>query len=349
MLHTLFIADLHLLRLLSLLPNNFSETEGLALQLSAVRKILQYARSRGIKYVIQLGDVFHIATPTQTAVVALLSILSEFPDVHIFFIPGNHDYQTIGQHSQQIIAHIGNTIKGSNITVFDKPAVIKLGGVPIYFCPWPYHGAPTTPHLCIGHFDINGLRYANGTTVIHKIARESLGRHNLWVMGHNHTPQFNGNIFNPGTPYQVYSNEHHHKKVLELMVDYQNGALRHKPIWHNFVPPYILRPIEYNKEEDLQQIVNIPNTFWLITVGPQAPPLSSKWLVEHPNIISRPARTKSKIQTQSLTTKQIMPGFSPLFMLDNFLKDRGLSAAKIAEGYAIISNILQNLRSGDSG
>lgn len=345
MLHTLFLADLHLERMLSLLPN-LSEEEGLALQLSAIRKIFQYARTHNIKYIIQLGDCFHVATPKQSTIIALLSLISEFSDIHIFFILGNHDHSVIGQHSQQIVAHIGNKIKGSNITVFDKPTVIKLDGIPIYFCPWPYNGAPTTPHLCIGHFDISGLRYANGVTVVHKVERGTLGKDNIWIVGHNHTPQFGGNIFNPGTLYQIYTNEHYNKKVLEAEVKFEDNKLTINPIWHNFRPPYILQPIEYNNENDLTRITDIPNVFWLVTVNPEVPPLSSKWLTEHPNVMSRPARIKQKqIHSISIETKQIIQGFHPAWMLDSFLREHGLPLAKISEAHTIITNILKEIDS----
>jgi hypothetical protein len=337
----IYIGDPHLGRLVGLLAELTDAATTIRMQLAALRMIYNYARKKDIKHIIYLGDLFHTSSPRQTTIALFLQFLREYPEMHNYIIIGNHDHITIGVHSQQVLSSIGKYIQGSNIYVFDKPTSINIAGIPTWFCPWPYVEAPTTPHICIGHFDIAGAYYADGYVVKNKIAIEDLGKDNFWVIGHIHIAQ---NHY-PGTLYQVNFDEPPEKGFLQTNAKFSNGKLQVNSYWQPITPIFILHNIEYKNATQLADIAVSKTHLWRLIRRKDSPPVPQEWLINHPNVsvseIREPATAILPVHTAM--SLQNSSEISPDWQLKEFLEERGVPTAAIIRGREIVRDIIRKV------
>jgi hypothetical protein len=351
MVKFIFIGDCHLERLVNLLAELCDAQTTILMQLSALRIIYNYARKQDIKYIIYLGDIFHSATPDQTTIALFLQFLREYPEMHNYMIPGNHDWSSVGVHSQRTLSAIGQFIEGSNIYVFDKPTKITIEGVPICFFPWPYTvtpniknmayiKAPDTPHICIGHFDLSGARYSN-TIARNKSRVEDLGKDNFWVIGHIHVAQ----RYYPGTLYQVNFDEPPEKGFVEAHAVFRNGKLQVRSHWHPIKPVFILHNIMYNSEDQLADIVVSKTNLWKLTRHKNSPVVPQQWLINHPNVSVSGIRETTPVILPIHTSINLQnsPEVSPQWGLADYLTERGASPELISRGVGIIDDIIRKV------
>jgi DNA repair exonuclease SbcCD nuclease subunit len=351
MVRIIYIGDVHLERLVNLLAEMTDAVSTIQLQLSALRMVYNYARKQGVRHIIYLGDLFHTAAPQQTTIALFLQFLREYPEMFNYLIPGNHDFSMIGVHAQQTLSAIGKFIEGSNIYVFDKPTVINIEGVPLFMCPWPYtvghniHGmvhidAPKTPHLCIGHFDIDGAQYPD-YSVRNNTRSENLGTHNFWIIGHIHLAQKHY----PGTLYQVNFDEPPEKGFVETWATFSNGKLQIKSQWHQIKPVYTLHNIVYTDEAQLREITVSKINFWKLSRRKNSPLVPQQWLLNHPNVTVGGVRepTPLNLPINVILPMKALQDIKPDWNLKEFLEERQVPPHLIARGIEIVHGIIQRI------
>lgn len=172
-----------------------------------IDRVCDYATHRDIKTFIQVGDLFdNRKALTHNTIEAALDIAEQVSMTfdYAYFIVGNHDTankDTMFPHALMIYENI------PNIIVVDKP--MKVGN--ILMLPWMFDMEDMDDaHICIGHFDINGVvMNSTGTTSRnHRLNFSDFQKYRMTISGHYHTPNnYENNIKYIGTPYQLTFND----------------------------------------------------------------------------------------------------------------------------------------------
>lgn len=141
---------------------------------------------KGIKTIIQLGDIFHhqyvLCSATLNTAYAFFDILKEF-ELHI--IVGNHDVPKKNYTSENSLKLLS---EWPNITIHEKITTIDN----ITFCGWgsKIDDIPDNQKIVFGHFDIRGFEMSAGKIAEHGFtASDLMEKCHLLMSGHYHKPQ----------------------------------------------------------------------------------------------------------------------------------------------------------------
>jgi hypothetical protein len=124
---------------------------------------------------------------------------------------GNHDIfwkHSLAVNSPDLL------LKGyDNITLYDKPTKITLGGADIDMIPWicdenmeevqRFIRASVSP-TCIGHFELSGFQLMKGVQAFEGTSADFLDRYDAVFSGHYHTQSESGNVRYLGVPYEMF-------------------------------------------------------------------------------------------------------------------------------------------------
>lgn len=204
----------------------------------ALNQPLKWARKKGIKHVVLLGDICEGPRMSYEAQIQFLRLLRTPFKFHI--IPGNHDMiaedPSLG-HSLQIIQEFGLP----NVKVYTTVTTRGL----VRFCPWPCSEFDKG-YLNIAHVDVQGSVTDSGR----QNKSEKLTKSNAdALIGHIHTSQKIRNSVYPGTLYQTNFGEGLEKFFAHCV--YDDG-------WETTLvpvkPTYRLHTLEVRSKKDLRKI-----------------------------------------------------------------------------------------------
>ncbi len=175
-----------------------------------------------------LGDVFDnrqaINIKALNMGIEIFEELSKIFKDGIFIICGNHD---IFNKSTNDI----NSLKAlkwiPNVTVFEEPAEVKVGGATFVMMPWrkDYHAerefinsfkGKFVEYLCC-HADIAGMKFNSNTLVEHGCTATEYAGFGRVYSGHIHYAQRFGNITMLGSPYQITRADRGNTKTVVLL------------------------------------------------------------------------------------------------------------------------------------
>lgn len=170
---------------------------------------------RGIKTILHLGDIFDRRKYTNHQTLhafkeAFFDQLVEH-DIHMVLILGNHDvyYKSTNEVNSPELFLSQYT---ENITVINKPQVVKVGGAKVAMIPWinaknyeeslEFMADCGCEVLC-GHFEIKGFEMHRGGGVnTSGLKAEIFDPFEIVFSGHFHEPSSDGRITYLGAPYE---------------------------------------------------------------------------------------------------------------------------------------------------
>jgi len=170
---------------------------------------------RGIKTILHLGDIFDRRKYTNHQTLhafkeVFFDQLVEH-DIHMVLILGNHDvyYKSTNEvNSPELFL----SQYKDNITVINKPQVVKVGGAKVAMIPWinakNYEESLEFMDDCgcevlCGHFEINGFAMHRGGTLSKGgLKAEIFDPFEIVFSGHFHEPSNDGRITYLGAPYE---------------------------------------------------------------------------------------------------------------------------------------------------
>lgn len=224
MLRLITIGDLHFDKLKKLFPNNHVE-----IVCSEFRRVCNYAVEKGVKYIVQLGDVCDTSRMSYESHVGLIQVLHEFTNTLEFhFILGNHDFDEHGVNSLQILETIKKTGGLQHVSIHTKPTQKVVEGVTLNFLPYPHKVVITSDNQSVNfaHFEVSGSTRDNGRTIENDVKIED---NNVWILGHLHTPHdLSSRIKYSGTLIQYNFGENEEKGFIDCKFKYEDGVLKHK-------------------------------------------------------------------------------------------------------------------------
>lgn len=164
-----------------------------------IRKVLEYARARQIRHVIQYGDVCDGARMSYDSMCALDDLFREHQDLVFWIILGNHDMLgTVPEagHSLQVLQRMVRDLK--NVRIMVNPVTKKIDGAPVRFLPYP-HTPDKRGALNVFHNEVYGSKSDSGR--VYKDDQLSKSKC-VSVGGHLHTAHQVRNTHFSGTLYQ---------------------------------------------------------------------------------------------------------------------------------------------------
>lgn len=283
MLEFVTLGDLHLDKMYKLYGDKTLE-----LQIKEAEKVFKYAKKKGIKHLIQLGDVAHNPRLTYEAQIALQRLLDKYDGhINIYIILGNHDLEMTDVHSCEPLHEMVRSNKYKSVWFFDKPKQMILDGVPVNFLPFPYK-EPLDDKEAINcaHLERPGAIRDNGSKIV--TGGDPDNKSGKWILGHLHTPQVVGNSLYTGTVYQTNFGESLPKSFLHVRAEYNKKKnklkTRHKVI--EVDPAFKLFNLKVNSLQDFDTIED--NELYLYKVFIQEDvQVPDNLLSKYPNIVNR--------------------------------------------------------------
>lgn len=172
----------------------------------AIERILKYAKSKNLDFIVVMGDTLdkfrNVDTEVHTMATSFISSLSEI--CHVYLIIGNHDYPNNSVFLSKTHAFSG-FYKWTNVTVVDEVVKRQIKGENFTFCPYVATGRFiealessedeifhwTESRVIFGHSEIYGCKMGG----ILSTAGDKWEEKNPFViMGHchdHHYPQSN--------------------------------------------------------------------------------------------------------------------------------------------------------------
>lgn len=328
MLHAIFSSDWHFDGLKNHFPDNHSK-----LVEQEVRKTYEYAVQNGIPYVIVPGDISDTYKMSPSSQKALLSVLVDFDQfVKTIYMKGNHDHGDINSTSLDLFEDFAEYKLLKNFKVIKKPTVLKLDGVYVNFCPFPYDDLLPTKKaaLIIIHKTVQGVTTDNGRpAVVRKNSKFPVG--STVVSGHEHKHQVvycnKVPVIYPGNIYQKNFGEQLPKGFIELKAKYSGTKLKTKWEFVETLPNFRLVTVKVDKQEEFSKLVNDSMIRYRLYLGPGvvAPSSIRKTF---PNIDqiwetgkSIKGVVKSSFETVSDASKEI-PKVDHTYGLKDFVKSK---------------------------
>ena len=180
--------------------------------------LFPYLKENSIDTVIQLGDLFD-----RRKYINFLSLAEarryffdpmEESCIKLITLVGNHDIfwkESLKVNSPDLLLK-----DYGNITIFQEPSSITLGGVSFDIIPWicKENEAEIATFIeqspsdyCIGHFEIAGFQMMKGIDNHEGVDRSYFKQYKQVLSGHFHTKSNEGNITYLGTPYELTWND----------------------------------------------------------------------------------------------------------------------------------------------
>lgn len=317
------IGDVHLEKLGHIIPN-FND-----LVILTLKRTLDDALDRGATHVVFVGDIFDNAYPSQAAQVAFLDLLTDYPDLQVLIIPGNHDFADIDTDSLRI-TRWAKKLK-ANIRVIAKPTLIKIDGLRYYFMPHPFvQDMPSKADLGFAHFAANGARGDNGFTV--RTKHQPKGK---WILGDFHGAQV-GKVKRcyyeyVGSLTQLSFEEKAKKSVISI----EDG----EKVRRRVDLAYKLRKYTLSSDEELADCTfGEENTYYSIKTK-NGYVLPKGWALEHPEVVRQGASSaKRDPRAAMLVANEIVHPLSQLlpYLLNAKVKpERAERAVELANSLKI--------------
>lgn len=212
--------------------------------------------------VIHMGDMFDNRKSTDYWSIDWVRrvILDPLKKYNVHVILGNHDifYKNTTKISSPVLL-----LKDyNNITIYDKPSNVSIGGLDMLFVPWitPDGEAETLQAIqntlakvCLGHLELNGFYVNKTTSQEHGRDKDTFKKFDKVFSGHYHTRSDDGKVFYLGNPYQLYWSDYNDQRGFTI---FDTETFEIIPINNPFEMFKICNYNEDNLETDLDKYKN---------------------------------------------------------------------------------------------
>jgi DNA repair exonuclease SbcCD nuclease subunit len=314
-------------------------------------KAADYAVKNKIKYLVILGDVADKARLSEEARVVLQKFLYKYDGkLDIRIILGNHDVEYEGYHSLEAIEQLVKEGAFKSVTIYTKPKQVVIGGVPINFLPFPAERAieyrnqkgKRVQTLNFAHLERPGALRDNGMVIEQDHGVPDDG-HDLWVIGHLHTPHEVGNSHYVGTAYQTNFGERLPKGFTVGKVELDGLKLKGEFTRVQNKPAFVLHNLKIESVKDLKKITDNPLDLYKVAVkrGVELPyDLSAR----HKNIVNTVVQYKTGREADAmLEDAEVQIKFDLTSGLKKQLMGLGLDKPQANRGLAIVEEIQSNI------
>jgi DNA repair exonuclease SbcCD nuclease subunit len=200
-------------------------------------KVLQWGRTKGIKNVIQYGDLCDAPRMSYNALIALSNFFSQNDDMMFYVILGNHDLYGKSPATGHSLEVLQLLYSKNNVRFFTKPKTIDIDGARVRFLPYP-HESFDKQALNVYHKEVYGSKGDSGRAMTDDGMPKSKA---VVVAGHLHTNHRVRNTYYSGTLYQNNFGESipkyfHHIDFINPL-EYTIESVKHHPkyVLHNVV------------------------------------------------------------------------------------------------------------------
>lgn len=347
----LWTGDLHIGGLGSYFPNHKNPNSFIY---KALEQACEHARNEGIKNVVLPGDVFDSPYPSQDEIIELIRFTQEYSDLIFIVYFGNHDYESSGAISLQMLHFISKLGATKNIRLYMRPTAFKLDGVPVQVMPWPHHKRlDGPPALILAHVTVQGVKMNSGYKSRSNITIEP--RRDFWVIGDIHERhELHERILYPGLMYQTNFGEKSGKGFTVIDASYSSEkGLRVKHKRHVIEPPFLLENLVVHTVEDLDKVQSDPTIRYKLFLKDDVQ-LPVDFLAKHPNIIwHTPFKNKNQLSMMQqgaafdefLDKADAVKDDQKIITqgLRRFLEARDWNDDKIKRAYGIVRQIVADL------
>lgn len=270
--------------------------------LDVLRWAFQTARTRGIKDVLFLGDLFHDRQKIQIiAYHSAFEIFKEYPDLNIRLLLGNHDLWFYDKWDINSVIPLGAL---PNVEVLEKPCTREVCGLNIDFLPFTHDPIPVIAdsfkeksdvlcgHVALDDATLNALYNTKSEVSVEnekdvvRVDKEVFRGWKRVFLGHYHCAQKLDWIEYVGSPLELSFNEAFQPKHLVLL---DPETLKCEYVENTFSPRHlIIRYDEINSN-------NLQNNFVQIQVEN----------IESSDIIDMRKSIVENSQVQSLEFKEL--------------------------------------------
>lgn len=316
--------------------------------LACLKAILDTETRNGADTVVLLGDVFDTPSPRQRTLVALLELLSKYPQVTFHAIVGNHDAvgatdvkADTAQHSFEVYAWLARQ-KKAKIKIHTQPTVVQIGGLKYFMCPHPFiEDQPEGCHLSFGHFGWTGARTDTGYT--NRSGHTPKGE---WVLGDYHTPQQGDRYRYAGSLTQITFGEKQAKTYLRIS---DRGVVTEAKVPLTYLldaKVKVTNDADYSALKKAQKAE--PPTFYSVVFENYVP--STNWQAELPRVVRHDfdkthvgtgdvSETKATLSLVFSDTKSLVTTG-----LRGFMEKRGCPPKEAKAGEALVKTLVKGMR-----
>lgn len=179
------------------------------------KDFFSYVDDHGIKFVLQLGDLFDVRKYINTW--SLNFFKQEFHeqlvkrDMHMYVLLGNHD---IFYRESLQISSVEEVLRDypQYYTIIKEPTEINICGTSILAVPWVCKEnvdqvnaaiANSKSKYCAGHFEFDGFELFKGQLAKTDYSHDGYKKFKKVISGHYHHMSSKDNVMYTGTPYEL--------------------------------------------------------------------------------------------------------------------------------------------------
>ena len=190
----------------------------------------------GVEVVVHMGDAFDSrkSIDYQSLQWAKRVVFDRLKDYKVHMIVGNHD--TYFKNTNEVNSPGLLLSDYNNISVYDQPTEVNVGGLNILFLPWINADnekvsietiKKTNCRVSMGHLELSGFRVNRQIIMEDGMDSKLFDKFEKVFSGHYHTRSDNGKIFYLGNPYEMYWNDVNDTRGFHI---FDTETLTHTPV-----------------------------------------------------------------------------------------------------------------------
>lgn len=304
------------------------------LKVIAMKQVYDYAKSKGIRHIVYLGDIADQPYLSDYAKQLFGSTVLDETEFEHHIILGNHDVEQKDVNSLTFLELFTKRNVMPNIHLYSGHHSVILDGVDVEFLSFPYKEPLKKHSLCFAHLERPGALRDNGMPNGGHGEPTPKGE-NFWIMGHLHTPQELERTIYPGTLFQTTFGELSDKRFCHFRVNQVGKKIDVK--FKSIVAdkPFTLKTVKAISIKDLAEISNSDNTYYRVFY--KGFELPDDWLSEHENVVECKSYSDNATLTALLETENIE--WSITDGLSDFLTANGFDKKQIKKAIKLVKSL----------
>lgn len=345
MLHALVTSDWHFDGLINHFPDDHAKMVG-----AEVRKVYDYAVKSGIKYVIVPGDISDSYKMTAESCRELLSIWAHYDGlITTIYMKGNHDFGDNKMSSMDLFESFAEFSMLKTVKIVSSKTTMKLGGVLLNFCPFPFRSPDSQSKPCINfiHANVSGAVGDNGRPL--KVREDvELAEGSFTFGGHIHKHQYlkSRRVVLVGNLYQKNFGESGPKGFVEFRAKYKDGKLKVKWDYIESFPNFVLETVIITKQKQFADLKADKRVRYRLFIDKDVI-VPKNLRKDIPNIDKIVETKDNRVVTDDVDsfreTISEIPKINPVEGLSAFLKQKGLSKDLRKQATKIVNKSLDKI------
>ena len=302
------------------------------LKVSAMKQVYDYARNKGVRHIVYLGDIADQPYLSDYAKQLFGNALLDETELEHHIILGNHDIEQKEVNSLTFLELFTKRNVMPNIHLYSGHHSVTLDGVDVEFLSYPYKEPLKKHSLCFAHLERPGALRDNGMPNGGHGEPIPDGK-NFWVMGHLHTPQELERTVYPGTLYQTTFGEHADKRFCHFRCKQVGKDINVKFKSIKVNKPFTLETIKATSIKDVAKLDD--NTYYRVFY--KGFELPDGWLSEHENVVECKSFEDNAMLTDLLESENIE--WSITDGLSEFLTSNGFTSKQVKRAIKLVKSL----------